>query len=155
MLKNEKSQKLYLLDVNADDSETYIQNLTKLRNKGFNITLIDHHPLAASYDERLKDEGIQVIRDTSISCSELVFKYFIEKIKDFLNADYNYKLREMGVNLDVIKLSQGLVVKHVLKALVDVLSDSSTQSYAVLMVNNALRGYDFKFTFLNNLLYNF
>jgi hypothetical protein len=73
---------------------------------------------------------------------------FIEKIKDFLNADYNFKLLEMGVNFDVIKLNQVLVVKHVLKALVDVLSDSSTESYAVLMVNNSLRKFEFKFTYL-------
>jgi hypothetical protein len=57
----------------------------------------------------------------------------------------------MGVNFDVIKLSQVLVVKHVLKALVDVLSDSSTQSYAVQIVNNCLRQYEFKFDYLKGI----
>lgn len=93
----------------------------------------------------------RVIQDINDSLDQKGGFDFIEKIKDFLNADYNYKLREMGVNFDVIKLSQVLVVKHVLKALVDVLSDSSTQSYAVQMVTNGLRQYEFKFTYLKGI----
>ncbi|MFX1298662.1 MAG: DHHA1 domain-containing protein [Promethearchaeota archaeon] len=88
LLKEKKSQTLYLLDLNADDSETYIQNLIKLRKKGFAIILIDHHPVVSSFDGRLKAEGIQIIRDTSISCSELVFNYFINKIKEKRKAEF-------------------------------------------------------------------
>jgi len=64
---------------------------------------------------------------------------FLEKIKNNLNSDYIYRLRDMGVNFDVIKSNQGLVLKHVINALVNVLIDSSTQSYAVLVMNNFLK----------------
>jgi hypothetical protein len=72
---------------------------------------------------------------------------FIDKLKDNLSADYLYKLEEFGVNLDIIRLSQGLIVKNVLRALVGVLSDYSTQSYAVLMVNNAIANFYDRFVF--------
>ncbi|NVM52931.1 MAG: hypothetical protein HWN66_04450 [Candidatus Helarchaeota archaeon] len=88
ILNNESPQKLYLLDINADDSDTYIQNLIMLRNKGYDITILDHHPLTDYYDAELKSEGIEVIRDTSMSCSELVFHYFIDAIKDKRKAEF-------------------------------------------------------------------
>jgi len=76
---------------------------------------------------------------------------FIDKIKDYLNADYIHKLNQIGVNIDIIKLSPALIVKHVLEALVNVLSEHSTQSYAVLIVNNTLRKYDEKFEFIKQI----
>ncbi|MFX1299112.1 MAG: DHHA1 domain-containing protein, partial [Promethearchaeota archaeon] len=75
-------------DLNDDDSETFIHNLIKLRDKGYDITLIDHHQFAESYDKKLKMEGIQVIRDTKVSCSELVFQYFIKKIEEKRKAEF-------------------------------------------------------------------
>jgi len=64
---------------------------------------------------------------------------FLEKIKNDLNSDYIYRLRDMGVNFDVIRLNQSLVVKHVINALVGVLAESSTPSYGILMMNNFLK----------------
>jgi len=64
---------------------------------------------------------------------------FLEKIKNDLNSDYIYRLGDMGVNFDVIRLNQSLVVKHVIKALVGVLAESSTPSYGILMMNNFLK----------------
>ncbi|HDQ16040.1 MAG TPA: hypothetical protein ENN45_03175 [Bacteroidetes bacterium] len=76
---------------------------------------------------------------------------FIEKLKDALSVDYSHKLKEIGVNIDIIRLSQELIVKNVLKALVDVLSEYSTQSYAVLMVNNAIANFYEKFVFVKGI----
>jgi len=75
----------------------------------------------------------------------------IDKLKNSFNADYLFKLGEIDVNFDIIQLKQTLVVKHILKALVDILSDSSSESYAILMVNNVLRNYEEKFNFLKNI----
>ncbi|RLF37178.1 MAG: hypothetical protein DRM99_01145 [Thermoplasmata archaeon] len=76
---------------------------------------------------------------------------FVEKLKENINVDYNLKLRDVGVNLDVIKVSQSLIVKHVIKALVEILSESSSKNYAVVLVNNVLRKYDKKFEFLKEI----
>lgn len=88
LIHKNSPQKLYLFDVNADDSDNFIQNLIKLRNLGYSITLIDHHQLAQSYDDRLSSEGIQVIRDTNMSCSELIFHTYINKIEDKRKAEF-------------------------------------------------------------------
>ena len=75
--------------------------------------------------------------------------YFTENIKRDLPSDYILKLQHMGVRLDDIKLSQGLILRQVLKALVDVLSETNTQSWAVLAVNNVLKSYNTRFGFFN------
>lgn len=92
-------QKLYLLDLNADDTDTFIQNLVKLRKKGFDITLFDHHQLAEAFDENLKSEGIQVIRDSSMSCCELMFHNFIDEIKEKRKAEFLLCIGAIGDRL--------------------------------------------------------
>jgi len=54
----------------------------------------------------------------------------------------------MGVNINVLQLSQVLVVQHVLKALIDVLSELSTQSYAILTIDNVIKKLGDKYEFL-------
>jgi hypothetical protein len=75
----------------------------------------------------------------------------IEKIKNSLNNEYILKLEELGVNLDIIQLKQTSVVKHVLKALIEVLSRSSTESYAIVMINNVIKQFEDSFEFLKNI----
>jgi len=75
----------------------------------------------------------------------------VKELKEFLNADYLFKLEEMGVNLDVLQLSQVLVFKHVLKALVDIINETTTQSYAILLVNNVLRKFEDRYQYLENI----
>ncbi len=77
--------------------------------------------------------------------------FLIDKLKNILNADYLFKLEEIGVNFDIIQLKQTTVIKNVLKALVDVLSNSSTESYAIVMVNNVIRQFEEKFEFLKQI----
>lgn len=73
---------------------------------------------------------------------------FIEKLKNNFNEDYISKLGKMGVDFNVLQLSQVLVVQHVLKALIDVLSELSTQNYAVLTIDNVTKKLGDKYEFL-------
>lgn len=99
--------------------------------------------------------GIQkIIQEINNNLGDKDGILFIEKIKDTINPDFNYKIREIGIDLSVIKLNQMLVVKHVLKSLVEVLSESSTESYAVLMVNNLVKKFQEKYTFFNGIKIN-
>jgi hypothetical protein len=72
----------------------------------------------------------------------------VNELKEYLNADYLFKLEEMGVSLDILQLSHVLVFKNVLKALVDIISDTTTQNYAILLVNNVLRKFEDRFEYL-------
>jgi hypothetical protein len=107
------------------------------------------------------DKAVDSVRQTIVGTAiqkmvqELNFSFIeqenfsiIEKLKNHLNADYIFKLGEMGVDLNVIQLKQSLIVKHVLKALVDVLNETTTQSYAILMVNIMLKKHEDRFEYL-------
>ena len=72
----------------------------------------------------------------------------IDKLKNNLDSNFLNKLDEIGVNLDVIELRIELVVKHVLKAMLNILKQSSDQNYAILIVNNILKKFESKYEFL-------
>jgi len=94
------------------------------------VNLVNPNKVGAAVQKLIQELNTQLGESDRFS--------LIEKLKNDLNDDYIFKLREIGVDLDVIQLKQTLVVKHVFKALVDILSEYSTESYAILMVNNAL-----------------
>jgi hypothetical protein len=72
----------------------------------------------------------------------------IDKLKNNIDSNFLNKLDDIGVNLDVIELKTGLVVKHVLKAVLNILKQSSDQKYAILIVNNILKKFESKYEFL-------
>jgi hypothetical protein len=92
-------------------------------------------------------------------CFQDINKYFNEKskislvneLREYLNADYLFKLEEIGVDLDILQLSQVLVFKNILKALVDIINETTSQAYAVLLVNNVLRKYEDRFEYLEKI----
>ena len=71
-----------------------------------------------------------------------------EQIRERLRDDYLSILKEIGVNLDVLKMSHEVVLKHVIKALMVVLSRASTQGYAALALDTALKKIDTKYEYL-------
>jgi hypothetical protein len=102
-----------------------------------------------SFRSTLVGTAIQkIIQELNFSFIEQGNFSIIEKLKDRLNADYIFKLGEMGVDLNVIQLKQSLIVKHVIKALIDIVNETTTQSYAVLMVNNMLKKHEDRFEYL-------
>ncbi|MHA1784517.1 MAG: DHHA1 domain-containing protein [Candidatus Helarchaeota archaeon] len=78
-LRRRAPQELILIDINADDSEKYTKNLIFLANRGVSITLYDHHQFPN--DDKLIQNNINVVRDTTISATELIYKNYIDKIK--------------------------------------------------------------------------
>lgn len=93
----------------------------------------------------------KVVQEINVFFEEKNVFSFVDKIKNAFSMEYIGKLSDIGVNFDVIKISQGAVVKNVFKALVDVLSEYSTRNYAVLLVNNALKKFNDKFVFLKGI----
>ncbi len=80
----------------------------------------------------------KIIQETSNYLQEKGGIPFIEKLKNYMGVEYYLKLEEMGVNLGAIHLKHGMIVKRVLKALVDVLSEASAESYAILVLDRVL-----------------
>jgi len=90
----------------------------------------------------------RILQETNRSLKEKGGYQFIERFRNRLTEDYLIKLEEIGVNLDIIQLTHEALVKHVIKSLVDVLSEASAQSYAVLAVDSVLKKMDDKYGYL-------
>ena len=115
--------------------------------QGIDIITVDN--TVDSVKPSLVGTAIQkIVQELNFTFIEQENFSIIEKLKDHLNADYIFKLEEMGVDFNVIQLKQSLIVKNVIKALVDVFIETTTQSYAVLMVNNMLKKHGDKFEYL-------
>ena len=87
----------------------------------------------------------KVIQEIDKALKDKGGRMFLTRLKDRLTIEYISKLDEMGVDLSVMRLRQDIVIKHVMKALVDVLSEASTPSYAVLTVDTTLKKMDVKY----------
>jgi len=81
----------------------------------------------------------KILQETNNYLNEKDCYSFVEKLQTHINAEYTDILVEMGVNLNAMYLKQGLIVGRIIKALVDVLSDSSSQSYAVFTIDTTLK----------------
>ena len=93
----------------------------------------------------------KIIQEISINFDGRKVLSFMDKLKNNISADYNFKLRDIGVNFDVIKLKQTFLIKKVIRSLLEILSESSAESYAVLALNNILKMYSEKFDFLDQI----
>jgi len=78
----------------------------------------------------------------------------IDEFKRQLTSDYRTKLEEMGVNLKKKQFGNSLVFKYVIKALIAVISQASTQRYAVFAMNSFLKKIDTKYVFLKHIVVN-
>jgi hypothetical protein len=93
----------------------------------------------------------KIIKEIFKSFEERKGFLFIDNLKNLISLDYAIKLNQISVNLDIIKLNQELIVKNVLKTIVDVISNESNEKYAISMVNNILRIFEKKFDFLKEI----
>ncbi|NVM05163.1 MAG: hypothetical protein HWN67_22780 [Candidatus Helarchaeota archaeon] len=138
-LAKDRPKKLFLVDINADNSNLYLKRLTDLAVKGFEINLIDHHRFP--YDAQLKAAGINVIRNTNICCTQLVYERFIQKIDESKKKKADFLLC-LGANDD--RIITPLVEKRMTRMRTETLFDV----YACLM-SGLHNGREF----LNNLFY--
>lgn len=85
------------------------------------------------------------------SLEELGKSLPVDEFKRQLTSEYRTKLEEMGVNLKKKQFEHSLVYKNVIKALINVLSQASTQRYAVFALNSFLKKIDTKYDFLKHI----
>ena len=78
----------------------------------------------------------------------------IDEFRKQLTFTYKKKLNEMGVNLQKKQFENSVIYTSVLKALLDVISQSSTQQYAVFAMNSFLKNMDDSFVFLKDIAVN-
>jgi len=74
----------------------------------------------------------------------------VSDLKMHLTHEYLAKLEEMGVTIVAQGIGYDAVFKQVLKALIDVIKKTSTEYYAIFVVNSSLRKIEDSYQFLKN-----
>ena len=75
----------------------------------------------------------------------------IDDFKRQLTLDYRTKLDQMGVDFTHRQLGNSVVFTKVIKAIIDVIGQTSTNNYAIYAMNSFLKKIDTKFDFLKNI----
>jgi hypothetical protein len=70
------------------------------------------------------------------------------EIKTHLTYEYLSMLKEMGVTITSQGIGFTAVFTHVIKTMIDIIGQSSSENYAILIVNSFLRKIETKFDFL-------
>jgi hypothetical protein len=115
----------------------------------------DVDAVSVADDINTADSGVvgaalnKILIEVHKSLGEKGGQVFVDRFKSRLSEPYLLKLREMGVNLNVLlQLRHELVFKQVIKALIEVLSKASTSSYAVLTLDSILKKMGARYEFL-------
>jgi hypothetical protein len=115
----------------------------------YDIEVITIDDNVNSVDEKTVGVAIQkCLQELNIFLTEKKNFLLVDRLKNKLNPNILFKLGSIGVNFDVIQIKQALIVKHVLSALIGILSEATTDSYAFLVINNILKKYEKEFEFL-------
>jgi len=90
-------------------------------------------------DRNEMGEAIQkILQETNNYLVEKECFSFIEKFHTKIDPEYSNKLISLGVNLNTIHMKQGLVIKKIIKALVEVLNEISPEKNPVMFLDEIL-----------------
>jgi hypothetical protein len=81
--------------------------------------------------------GIQrLIQEVNSALAEHHMYNFLEKLRQYLTFDYLFRLEEIGVDIQVIPMQQSRLLQEIIKSIVTVLGESSSQNYALLVLDS-------------------
>jgi hypothetical protein len=94
---------------------------------------------------------LSILNDTERALTNLGRNSVINDLKTHLTAEYLKRLEEMGVTIIAQGIGYDAMFKQIIKALIDVIGETSTEYYAIFIVNSSLRKIDSTFQFLKNM----
>jgi hypothetical protein len=89
-----------------------------------------------------------ILYDTDTALTDLGRNSVADDLKTHLTLEYLAKLKEIGVTINAHGLGYNAIFKQVIKALIDILSTTSTENNAIFTVNSLLRKIDSTYEFL-------
>jgi len=96
----------------------------------YDINTVDSNELGEVIQKILQETNNYLVEKECFS--------FIEKFHTKINPEYSNKLISMGVNLNTIRMKQGLVIKRIIKTLVEVLNEISPEKNPVMFLDESL-----------------
>jgi len=89
-----------------------------------------------------------ILYDTDTALTDLGRNSVADDLRANLTLEYRAKLKEIGVTINAHGLGYSAIFKQVIKALIDILSKTSTENNAIFTVNSLLRKMDSTYEFL-------
>jgi hypothetical protein len=91
---------------------------------------------------------VSILHDTDKTLADLGRNSVVSDLKTYLTTEYLTKLEEMGVTITAQKIGYDAMFKQIIKALIDIIRETSTENYAIFAVNSSLRKIDSTYQFL-------
>jgi hypothetical protein len=89
-----------------------------------------------------------ILQETEKTLSDLGRNSIANDMKTHLTIEYLAKLKDMGVTITPQGIGYSAVFSHVIKTIIDILGKTSSENYAIFVVNSFLRKIDTKYDFL-------
>jgi hypothetical protein len=89
-----------------------------------------------------------ILQETEKTLIDLGRNSIANDMKTHLTIEYLAKLKEMGVTITPQGIGYSAVFSHVIKTIIDIVGKTSSENYAIFVVNSFLRKIDTKYDFL-------
>lgn len=88
-----------------------------------------------------------ILIETDKALIELGRNSIADDLKTHLTFEYLSKLKEMGVNITSQGIGYSAVFTHIIKTMIDIIGKSSSEDYAIFVLNTFLRKIESKYEF--------
>ncbi len=113
------------------------------------VDVVSIRSAVEAFDQVELGEPLQVlIQDVNTEVKEKGEYAFVDKLKKQLTIEYVYILEQLGVDFHGTTVRHDLILKNVLMALIDVLHEATSQSYAVLFIDHLLKKVDERYGYM-------
>ncbi len=92
-----------------------------------------------------------ILQEIDNTLTDLGRNSIASDLKTRLTFEYLTKLKEMGVTITSQGIGYNAVFTHVIKILIDIIGKTSSENYAIIIINSFLRKIDTKYEFLKSI----
>ena len=92
-----------------------------------------------------------ILQEIDNTLTDLGRNSIASDLKTRLTFEYLTKLKEMGVTITSQGIGYNAVFTHVIKILIDIIGKTSSENYAIIVINSFLRKIDTKYEFLKSI----
>ncbi len=113
--------------------------------------LVVHQEINTVEAQDLGEAITLILQEIDSTLTDLGRNSIASDLKTRLTFEYLTKLKEMGVTITSQGIGYNAVFTHVIKILIDIIGKTSSENYAIIVINSFLRKIDTKYEFLKSI----
>ncbi len=113
--------------------------------------LVVHQEINTVETQDLGEVITLILQEIDNTLTDLGRNSIASDLKTRLTFEYLTKLKEMGVTITSQGIGYNAVFTHVIKILIDIIGKTSSENYAIIVINSFLRKIDTKYEFLKSI----